>query len=91
MKSVLELIRNLYHVRTCNLNLSPDNIEKNKYKVCLEYHIGKCKAPCVGLQTEEDYLNDIRLAEDILKGNLAPVRGYFKEQLQQAAEKMDFE
>ncbi len=91
MKSVLELIRNLYHVRTCNLNLSPENIERGKYKVCLEYHIGKCKGPCVGLQTEGEYLNDIRLAEDILKGNLAPVRGYFKEQMQQAAEKMDFE
>jgi excinuclease ABC subunit C len=91
MKSVLELIRNLYYVRTCNLNLSQENIRKGKYKVCLEYHIGRCKAPCVGLQTEEDYLNDIRLAEDILKGNLAPVRGYFREQMQQAAEKMDFE
>ena len=91
MKSVLELIRNLYHVRTCNLNLGKEQIEKGKYKVCLEYHIGKCKAPCVGLQTEEDYLNDIRLAEDILKGNLAPVRGYFKEQMQMAATKMDFE
>ena len=91
MKSVLELIRNLYHVRTCSLNLAREHIENGKYKVCLEYHIGKCKAPCVGLQTEEDYLNDIRLAEDILKGNLAPVRGYFKEQMQMAAAKMDFE
>jgi len=91
MKSVLELIRNLYTVRTCNLNLSPESIEKGKYKVCLEYHIGKCKGPCVGLQTEKDYLMDIKLAEDILKGNLAPVRGYFKEQMQKAAEKMDFE
>jgi len=91
MKSVLELIRNLYHVRTCNLNLSKENIEKGKFKVCLEYHIGKCKGPCVGLQTQQDYMKDITLAEDILKGNLAPVRGYFKEQMQQAAEKMDFE
>ncbi len=91
MKSVLELIRNLYHVRTCNLNLSKENIEKGKFKVCLEYHIGKCKGPCVGLQTEEDYMNDIKLAEDILKGNLSPVRGYFKDQMQQAAGKMDFE
>jgi excinuclease ABC subunit C len=91
MKSVLELIRNLYHVRTCNLNLSKENIEKGKFKVCLEYHIGKCKGPCVGLQTQQDYMKDIKLAEDILKGNLAPVRGYFKEQMQQAAEKMDFE
>jgi excinuclease ABC subunit C len=91
MKSVLELIRNLYHVRTCNLNLAREQIEKGKYKVCLEFHIGKCKAPCVGLQSEDDYLDDIRLAEDILKGNLAPVRGYFKDQMQMAATKMEFE
>jgi len=91
MKSVLELIRNLYYVRTCNLNLSKENISSGKYKVCLEYHIGKCKGPCVGLQTEKEYLQDIRSAEDILKGNLAPVRGYFKEQMQEAAQKMDFE
>lgn len=91
MKSVLELIRNLYYVRTCNLNLSQENISAGKYKVCLEYHIGRCKGPCVGFQTEENYLKDIHLAEDILKGNLAPVRGYFKEQMQKAAEKMDFE
>ena len=91
MKSVLELIRNLYYIRTCNLNLSPVNIEAGKYKVCLEYHIGKCKAPCIGLQPEDDYVKDIHLAEDILKGNLAPVRGYFKDQMQLAAQKMDFE
>ena len=91
MKNVLELIRNLYYVRTCNLNLSQENIKAGKFKVCLEYHIGKCKGPCVGLQTEEEYLNDIRLAKDILKGNLVPVRGFFKEQMQKAAEQLDFE
>lgn len=91
MKSVLELIRNLYYVRTCNLNLSKKNIEAGKFKVCLEYHIGRCKGPCVGLQPEEEYLNDIRLASDILKGNLVPVRGFFKEQMQLNAEKLDFE
>ncbi|NJN26001.1 MAG: excinuclease ABC subunit C [Cyclobacteriaceae bacterium] len=91
MKSVLELIRNLYYVRTCNLNLSPEHIKTGKFKVCLEYHIGRCKGPCEGLQSEAEYLNDIQLAENILKGNLAPVRGYFKEQMQEAAGKMDFE
>ena len=91
MKSVLELIRNLYYVRTCNFNLTPENIEAEKFKVCLEYHIGKCKGPCVGLQTEREYLEDIKLAEDILKGNLVPVRSYFKDQMQDAAQKMDFE
>ncbi len=91
MKNILELIRNLYYVRTCNLNLSRKNIEAGKFKVCLEYHIGRCKGPCVGLQTEQDYLNDIRLATDILKGNLAPVRRFYKEQMQLTAEKLDFE
>lgn len=91
MKSVLELIRNLYYVRTCNFNLSDDNIKAGKFKVCLEYHIGKCKGPCVGLQSEKEYNNDIQLAQDILKGNLVPVRSYFKEQMQEAAFKMDFE
>jgi excinuclease ABC subunit C len=91
MKSVLELIRNLYHIRTCNLNLAPEIIAKGKYKVCLEYHIGRCKGPCAGLQAEGDYLADISLADHILKGNLAPVRQYFKQQMQEAAEGMAFE
>jgi len=91
MKSVLELLRNLYTIRTCSLALSAENIKAGKFKVCLEYHIGRCKAPCVGLQTEEEYLSDIRLAEDILKGNLAPVRNYFKERMTTAAEKLEYE
>ncbi len=91
MKSVLELLRNLYTIRTCSLPLSADNIKSGKFKVCLEYHIGRCKGPCVGLQTEEEYLSDIRLAEDILKGNLAPVRNYFKDRMTIAAEKLEFE
>lgn len=91
MKSILELIRDLYYLRTCKLNLASENIKSGKYKVCLEYHIGKCKAPCIGLQDEEDYMGDVKLAESILKGNLAPVRSYYKEQMQLSAEKLDFE
>jgi len=91
MKNVLELIRNLYHIRTCNLNLSDDNIQKKKFKVCLEYHIGKCMGPCEGLQSEEDYLQDIEQAENILKGNLVPVRQYFKNHMQEYASNMQFE
>ena len=91
MKAVLELFRNLYYVRTCNLNLSEANIANKKFKVCLEYHIGRCKGPCVGLQTEATYLEDIAQARNILKGNLAPVRRYFKEQMQHHAKKMEFE
>ena len=68
MNNVLELIRNLYHIRTCKYQLTQANIEKKKYKVCLEYHIGKCKAPCVGLQKEEEYNVEIRYVLKILKG-----------------------
>ncbi len=91
MKSVLELIRNLYYVRTCNFNLSQANIQAGKFKVCLEYHIGKCKGPCVGYQTEEEYMADIKLAEDILKGKSGFVRNIFKEEMHKASQKMDFE
>jgi len=91
MKNVLELIRSLHHIRTCNLNLSEDNIQSNKYKVCLEYHIGKCLGPCEGLQKESEYLVDVELAENILKGNLAPVRKHFKDQMDDLVAKMEFE
>ena len=59
MYAVLDLIKHLYPLRTCNLNLSPENIRAGKFKVCLEYHIKKCAGPCVGLQSHEDYLNNI--------------------------------
>jgi excinuclease ABC subunit C len=91
MKSVLELIRNLYHIRTCALDLSADKIKSGKYKVCLEYHIGKCKGPCTGLQDEPEYLEEVRQAEEILKGNLTPVKQYFREAMQQASKEMAFE
>ena len=91
LKTVLELFRNLYHLRTCSLNLSPENVQAGKYKVCLEYHIGKCKGPCVGLQEESDYLQDIEQAENILKGNLSPVKHYFKNKMNRHAEALEFE
>jgi excinuclease ABC subunit C len=91
MKSVLELIRNLYHIRTCKYDLSEENINKGKFKICLEYHIGKCKGPCENLQSEEEYMKDIAQATEILKGNLAPVRQHFREEMQSAAEKLEFE
>ena len=91
MKNILELIRNLHHIRTCNLNLSDENIKSRKFKVCLEYHIGKCNGPCEGLQHESDYLKDVELSENILKGNLSPVRQYFNEQMHAFAGQMEFE
>ncbi len=91
MNTILYLIRNIYTIRTCNLNLSPENIKKKKFKVCLEYHIGNCKGPCEGLQTAEDYQKDIDHINHILKGNLGVVRDYFKEHMQEFSEKLKFE
>ncbi|MBS1488029.1 MAG: excinuclease ABC subunit C [Bacteroidetes bacterium] len=91
MKSVLELVRQLYSIRTCNLVLSPENIEQKKFKVCLEYHIGNCKGPCEGLQSEADYLEDIAQVRNILKGDLRVVEEVFTSQMTEAAAKMEFE
>ncbi len=91
MNNVLDLIRNLYYVRTCKYLLTENNISRGKYKVCLEYHIGKCKAPCIGLQSEPDYNHEIRYVLDILKGNLKPVRDYFKDQMKTFSESLEFE
>lgn len=91
MKNVLELIRNLYHVRTCNLALIHRNIQKGKFKVCLEYHIGKCKGPCEGLQSEEAYNMEIEQVSHILKGNLKPVKDHFENEMRSHAQRLEFE
>ncbi len=91
MNNILELLRNLYTIRTCRYDLSEENIKSGKFKVCLEYHIGNCKGPCENLQSEEDYNRDIEQATNILKGNLAVARTYFKEKMQEAAESLEFE
>jgi excinuclease ABC subunit C len=91
MKSVLDLIRKLYTIRTCTFSLSPENIAKKKFKVCLEYHIGNCKGPCEGLQTQKDYDKDIEQALNILKGQLGLVKRYFKEKMLEASDSLNFE
>jgi excinuclease ABC subunit C len=91
MNNILELIRNLYTLRTCRYDLSEENIKSGKFKVCLEYHIGNCKGPCENLQSEADYMRDIEQASNILKGNMAVARTYFKERMQEAAENLEFE
>lgn len=91
MNAVLELIRKLYTIRTCSLLLSKENIRNQKFKVCLEYHIGNCQGPCEGKQEESDYLSDIEQAQHILKGNLSLPREYFKVRMQQAAADLAFE
>jgi len=91
MNNVLNLIRTLYKIRTCNFNLSEKNIEQKKFKLCLEYHIGNCLAPCENLQTEADYLEEIAQCKNILKGNLGIVKTHFKEGMHQASESLDYE
>jgi excinuclease ABC subunit C len=91
MKNVLELVRKLYSIRTCNLLLSQQNIEQKKFKVCLEYHLGNCKGPCEGLQDEKSYLEEIEQARNILKGRVSIVYQYFINQMKVAAANMEFE
>ena len=90
MYQMLELISSLYTIRTCNYNLSEENISKHKFKVCLAYHIGKCKGPCEGLQIEQNYQKDIAQIEYLLKGNISTVKKDFKERMQLAASELDF-
>jgi excinuclease ABC subunit C len=91
MNNVLKLIQKLYTIRNCKYNLSERNVKAKKYKVCLEYHIGNCQGPCEGLQFEANYLEDVKQAEHILKGNLAIVRQYFKSQMNDASSGLRFE
>jgi excinuclease ABC subunit C len=91
MKNVLELVRKLYTIRTCNLLLSEQNITQRKFKVCLEFHIGNCKGPCEGLQPEPVYLEEIEQVRYVLKGNLSIVHQFFQRNMKSASEKLEFE
>ena len=91
MNNVLDLIRSLFTIRTCKLDLHPAKIADQKYKICLEYHIGNCLGPCEGLIGEPDYMKDIEYAKSILKGNLGIPKGYFKAKMQEEAENLNFE
>lgn len=91
MRTVLDLAKQLYPVRTCRLQLTPENIRKNKFKVCLEYHIGNCKGPCEGLQSEEEYMEMIAQIRHIVRGNISEVTRALKERMQQHATAYEFE
>jgi len=91
VEQIAELIRKLFQLRTCTLNLSVENINKNKFKPCLEYHIKNCAAPCVNFETEEAYNQKIEQIKNMLKGNFAAVKSHLKAEMQQAAESMKFE
>ncbi|MCA0396481.1 MAG: excinuclease ABC subunit UvrC [Bacteroidetes bacterium] len=91
VRELIDFIRRNIPLRTCKLNLSEANIKKGKFKVCLEYHLGNCKGPCEGLQTAEDYQQDLQQIRNLLKGNLQPVIARFKQEMQQEAAHMHFE
>ncbi|HNA77688.1 MAG TPA: excinuclease ABC subunit UvrC, partial [Saprospiraceae bacterium] len=82
---------NLFPLRTCNLNLTPENIRKGKFKVCLEYHLKNCMGPCEGLESEEAYNAKIDQIKNIMRGNFAPVKAYLREQMDAFAENLEFE
>lgn len=91
MYAVLDLIKHLYPIRTCNLNLSPENIRAGKFNVCLEYHIKNCAGPCIGKQSHEEYLKNIGEIKEILKGNTRDVEQMLYQQMQDLAAEMKFE
>lgn len=91
VKTLLEFTKQLYPLRTCNYALSEENIQKEKFKVCLEYHIGNCKAPCVNLQTEENYQVGIEHIRQILKGDIRSVIKHLEGLMKQFAQEMAFE
>ncbi len=91
VKTLLDLIKSVYPLRTCNYDLSKEKIEANKYKVCLEYHLGNCKGPCEGYQTLEDYGKQITDIKEILKGNFKTSLHYFKNQMNVLAKEMRYE
>lgn len=91
MHVVLDTIRELFPLRTCNLNLSPEIIAKGKYRICLEYQIGNCKGPCEGLQSKEDYDQNLANIKDILNGKISVVKTRIKEQLDEAVANLNFE
>ncbi len=91
VKTLLGLIRQLYKLRTCSLNLSDSKIKEGKYRVCLEYHIGNCKAPCVGKQDESDYTESIVQIREILRGNSYTVNGYLKGLMKKYSQDLEFE
>ena len=91
VRTLLELIHQLYNLRNCNYNLSDENIRNRKFKVCLEYHIGNCKGPCEDLQTEEDYNQTIVQIREIINGNLQNVLNYLKEMMKRYATDYRFE
>jgi len=91
VRDLLDFIKQNIPLRTCKLNLTKNNIEKKKFKVCLEYHLGNCKGPCEAFQSAENYMEGLERLKHLLKGNMYPVMQEFKKQIKIHADKMEFE
>lgn len=91
LNNVMGLIKHLYPLRTCHLNLTKENIEAGKFKVCLEYHMGNCKGPCIGKQSEEEYMKNVEEVREILKGNTRKLEKYILLTMKNYAEELRFE
>ena len=91
MNALLELIKRLYPLRTCHLALTPENVAAGKFQVCLEYHIKNCKAPCIGLQSHEEYMANIAQVKEILKGNTREIAAALMDEMQALAAELRFE
>ena len=91
VRELLEFVKQYIPLRTCKLNLIDQHIQKKKYKVCLEYHLGNCKGPCEGLQSAEDYQAGLQLVRNTLKGNVASVIQHYKTVMQEYVQELDFE
>lgn len=91
VRTLLELIKSVYPLRTCNYDLSAEKIQRGKYKRCLEYHLGNCLGPCEGLQQESEYDRQIEDIRQIIKGNFGSSVTYLKQQMKQAAGELEFE
>ncbi len=91
VRTLLSLVRKIYPLRTCNYNLSEENIEKKKFRPCLEYHLGNCRAPCVKWQEEDDYMESIRQIRLILRGNTEKVMSFLEERMKEKAAEYRYE
>ena len=91
MQAVLDLIKKLYPLRTCHLALTPENIRQGKFNVCLEYHIKNCKGPCIGMQSHDEYMENIAQVKEILKGNTQAISDALMKEIMTLAEDMKFE
>ena len=91
VRTLIRLIRQLYKLRTCNLNLTEPNIAAGKFRVCLEYHIGNCKGPCIGNQQEPEYNENMQQIKDILRGNISKVIDHLKLQMNKYSQEMRYE